>query len=157
MEDIVCRDSCCDGKGSTLTSIIKRSDEPSSIPEEDGDAPSDAGQLKAVLTCLEDSKAEEIVPIDIKEKSALADFMVVASGRSQRHVMAVADHLLRRLKEIGCSNIQVEGLSGGDWVLIDIGDIIIHLFRPEVRAFYNLEKIWLEPEPSENASKNRKR
>ena len=72
--------------------------------------------------------------------------MVIASGRSNRHVAAVADHLLRRLKEIGYGNAKVEGLAGADWVLIDAGDIIVHVFRPEIREFYNLEKMWLTPD-----------
>lgn len=80
--------------------------------------------------------------IDIKGRSAFADSLVVASGRSHRHVGAVADHLLRTLKDAGRGRARVEGLPHCDWVLIDTGDVIIHLFRPEVRAYYNLEKIW---------------
>ncbi|MBZ0163542.1 MAG: ribosome silencing factor [Notoacmeibacter sp.] len=102
-----------------------------------------------VLASLEDSKAEDIVSIDIQGKSSLADYMVVASGRSHRHVAAVADHLLRALKDAGLGNARVEGLSGADWVLIDSGDIIIHIFRPEVREFYNLEKMWQAPDLGE--------
>lgn len=98
--------------------------------------------LETVLASLDDSKAESVISIDIQGKSALGDYIVIASGRSQRHVAAVADHLLRALKEIGYGGAKVEGLSGGDWVLIDTGDIVIHIFRPEVREFYNLEKIW---------------
>ncbi|KXF76365.1 ribosome-associated protein IOJAP [Paramesorhizobium deserti] len=99
-----------------------------------------------VLASLEDSKAESIVSIDIRGKSALGDYMVIASGRSHRHVAAVADQLLRTLKDAGYGNAKVEGLTNGDWVLIDTGDIIIHLFRPEVREFYNIEKMWLTPD-----------
>ena len=99
--------------------------------------------LDLVSGSLEESKAEDITTIDIKGKSALGDYMVVASGRSQRHVAAIADHLLRELKSGGVKSPRVEGLQHGDWVLIDIGDIIIHLFRPEVREFYGLEKMWL--------------
>ncbi len=74
--------------------------------------------------------------------------MVIASGRSHRHVSAIADHLARRLKEAGCGTVRIEGLSSCDWVLIDAGDVVVHLFRPEVRSFYNLEKIWgVEPAP----------
>lgn len=84
--------------------------------------------------------------IDVKGKSSLADALVVASGRSHRHVGAVADHLLRALKDAGHGRARVEGLPACDWVLIDAGDVIVHLFRPEVRAYYNLEKIWsVEP------------
>ncbi|HBM88216.1 MAG: ribosome silencing factor [Parvibaculaceae bacterium] len=98
--------------------------------------------LDLVLTCLDDDKAEEIVSINLEGKSAIADHMVVASGRSQRHVGALADHLTRRMKEEGLGNARVEGLTQSDWVLIDGGDVIIHIFRPEVREFYKLEKMW---------------
>lgn len=105
--------------------------------------------LSTVLASLEDSKAENIVPIDIQGKSSLADYMVVASGRSHRHVAAVADKVLGALKDAGFGNARVEGLSSADWVLIDSGDIIVHVFRPEVREFYNLEKMWLAPDLEE--------
>lgn len=98
---------------------------------------------------LEDSKAEELVTIDIQGKSALGDYMIVASGRSHRHVGAIADHLLRDLKDKGFGTPKVEGLPHCDWVLIDTGDIIIHVFRPEVRAFYAIEKMWQMPEPKD--------
>ncbi len=105
--------------------------------------------LNAVLASLDDSKAENIVSIDIQGKSSLGDYMVVASGRSHRHVAAVADNLIKALKEAGLGTARVEGLSGADWVLIDAGDIIIHVFRPEVREFYNIEKMWQAPELEE--------
>lgn len=105
--------------------------------------------LKTVLVSLEDSKAENIVPIDLYGKSSLADHMVVASGRSHRHVAAVADHLLKALKDAGLGTARVEGMEAGDWVLIDSGDIIVHVFRPEVRDFYNLEKMWQTPDLEE--------
>ncbi len=98
--------------------------------------------LDLVMTCLDDDKAEEIVSINLEGKSAIADHMVVASGRSQRHVGALADHLTRRMKEEGLGNARVEGLPQADWVLIDGGDVIVHIFRPEVREFYKLEKMW---------------
>ncbi|WP_182086116.1 ribosome silencing factor [Aureimonas sp. ME7] len=98
--------------------------------------------IDVVIASLDDSKAEEVVSIDLRTRSALADHMVIASGRSHRHVSAVADHLLRDLKEAGFGNAKVEGLQNGDWVLIDTGDIIVHIFRPEVRSFYNIEKMW---------------
>ena len=91
---------------------------------------------------LDDDKAEDIVLIDLKGKSPMADSMIVASGRSHRHVGALADHILRALKETGHGEARVEGLPHCDWVLIDAGDVIVHLFRPEVRTFYNIEKIW---------------
>lgn len=102
--------------------------------------------LKTVLDSLEDSKAENIVPIDIQGKSSLGDYMVVASGRSNRHVAAVADHLIKALKDAGLGNARVEGLASADWVLIDAGDVIVHIFRPEVREFYNIEKLWQTPD-----------
>jgi ribosome-associated protein len=95
-----------------------------------------------ILTRLDDEKAHDIIFINLKYKSAFADSLIIASGRSHRHVGAVADHLLRALKEAGHGKAKVEGLPGCDWVLIDAGDVIIHLFRPEVRNFYNIEKIW---------------
>ncbi|AZO18193.1 MULTISPECIES: ribosome silencing factor [Mesorhizobium] len=105
--------------------------------------------LDTVLASLEDSKAENIVSIDIQGKSSLGDYMVIASGRSHRHVSAVADHLLKALKDAGLGNARVEGLASADWVLIDSGDIIVHVFRPEVREFYNLEKMWQAPDLEE--------
>ena len=95
---------------------------------------------------LDDEKAQDIVFIDLKDKSSVADGMIVASGRSHRHVGAMADHLLRALKDAGYGKARVEGMPHCDWVLIDAGDVIVHLFRPEVRSFYNIEKIWsVEP------------
>ncbi len=105
--------------------------------------------LQTVLASLDDSKAENIVPIDIQGKSSLADHMVVASGRSHRHVAAVAEHLLKALKEAGLGNARVEGLPSADWVLIDCGDVIVHVFRPEVRDFYQIEKMWQAPDLDE--------
>lgn len=98
--------------------------------------------LKIVLASLDDSKAEETLPIDISGKSPLFDHIVVASGRSHRHVSAIADHLLRDLKTAGLGRASVEGLPACDWVLVDTGDVVVHIFRPEVREFYNIEKIW---------------
>ena len=105
-----------------------------------------------ILAKLDDDKAQEIVLIDLKERSSVADAMIVASGRSHRHVGAIADHLLRALKDHGLGRARVEGLPHCDWVLIDAGDVIVHLFRPEVRAFYNLEKIWSVELPSRAAT-----
>ena len=95
-----------------------------------------------ILSRLDDDKAQEIVLIDLKGKSPMADSMIVASGRSHRHVGALADHVLRTLKDNGHGRARVEGLPHCDWVLIDAGDVIVHLFRPVVRSFYNIEKIW---------------
>jgi ribosome-associated protein len=98
--------------------------------------------LNTILESLDDSKAEDVVPINIQGKSTIGDHMVVASGRSHRHVGAVADYLLRDLKAAGFGSVKIEGMPSCDWVLLDAGDVIIHIFRPEVREFYNLEKMW---------------
>jgi ribosome-associated protein len=96
-------------------------------------------------------KAEDIVNIDLTGKTSIADAMVVASGRSQRHVGSVADRVVKDLGKAGLRGVRVEGMRQADWVLIDAGDVIVHLFRPEVRTFYNIEKIWSAP-PPERAS-----
>jgi ribosome-associated protein len=98
--------------------------------------------LRTVLSRLDAMKAEDTMTIDLRAESAIADYMVVTSGRSNRHVGAVADQVLEDLREAGLSGVRVEGLTQCDWVLIDAGDVIVHIFRPEVRAFYNLEKMW---------------
>ena len=105
--------------------------------------------LQTVLTSLEDSKAEDTIAIDIQGKSALGDHMVVTSGRSHRHVSAIADRLVSDIKAAGLGSARVEGLPHCDWVLVDAGDLIVHIFRPEVRAFYNLEKMWMAEPYSE--------
>ena len=98
--------------------------------------------LALVLARLDDDKAEDIVPIELRGKTTIADYMVVASGRSQRHVGATAEHLVEVLKERGVKGVRVEGFPACDWVLIDASDVIVHIFQPEVRGFYNLEKMW---------------
>ncbi|CUX79750.1 MAG: ribosome silencing factor YbeB [Roseibaca calidilacus] len=101
-----------------------------------------AALLELVLSSLDDDKAEDVVQIDLKGKSAMADTMVVASGRSTRQVAAMAQKLMDRLKETFRLTARVEGKDTGDWVLIDTGDVVVHIFRPEVREFYQLEKMW---------------
>ena len=114
------------------------------VPSHDSEA------LLANLTAwLDDAKAEKVVAIDIKGKSSIGDYMVIATGRSDRHVGAIADQLHRKLKEAGYGRVRVEGQPQCDWVLIDVGDIIVHVFRPEVREFYNLEKMWSAERPSD--------
>jgi ribosome-associated protein len=98
--------------------------------------------LSLILARLDDMKAEETVTIDLRGKSAFSDYMVVTSGRSNRHVGAVAENLAKGLKETGIKKVHIEGLPNCDWVLIDSGDVIVHVFRPEVREFYNLERLW---------------
>jgi len=101
--------------------------------------------LRLVLARLDDAKAEDTTTIDLKGKSSIGDYMVVTFGRSQRHVGAVAEHVLEDLNRAGVPGLRVEGIRHCDWVLIDAGDVIVHVFRPEVRAFYNLEKMWAAP------------
>lgn len=103
--------------------------------------------LETVLSSLDDSKAEDVVTIDLEGKTLIGDYMVIASGRSERHVGAIADNLVKRLKETDVRNLSVEGMPKCDWVLIDAGEVIVHLFQPEVREFYNLEKMWLADRP----------
>ncbi len=98
--------------------------------------------LKQILTWLDDAKAEDIVTIDLHEKSSIGDFMIIATGRSDRHVGAIAEQVQRNLKDLGHGRVRAEGTPQCDWVLVDTGDIILHVFRPEVREFYNLEKMW---------------
>ncbi|MFC0218584.1 ribosome silencing factor [Pseudochelatococcus lubricantis] len=98
---------------------------------------------------LEEMKAEEIVEIDLVGRTTIADTMFVASGRSDRHVGAIAEKVAAALKQAGFGPVRVEGFPACDWVLIDVGDIIVHIFRPEVRSFYNLEKIWSPDRPKE--------
>ena len=98
--------------------------------------------LNMILSRLEDMKAEETVTIDLRGKSAFSDYMIVTSGRANRHVGAIAENVTKGLKENGITGIHVEGLPNCDWVLIDSGDVVVHVFRPEVREFYNLERLW---------------
>ncbi|MEM9348880.1 MAG: ribosome silencing factor [Pseudomonadota bacterium] len=101
---------------------------------------------RALITqTLTEEKAEDVVEIDLRGKSEMGDFMVVASGRSTRQVSALADKLIEKLKQELSIVGRVEGKAAGDWVLIDAGDVIVHIFRPEVREFYQLEKMWLDP------------
>jgi ribosome-associated protein len=98
--------------------------------------------LNLILSRLDDMKAEETVTIDLRGKSSLTDYMIVTSGRANRHVGAIAENVTRALSEVGIKSVHVEGLQNSDWVLIDSGDVIVHVFRPEVREFYNLERMW---------------
>ena len=113
-----------------------------SVSKSGSSHPSAKETLRIVLARLEDMKAEDSVTIDLNGKSSIGDYMVVTSGRSHVHVAAIADNLVKDLKRAGVTGIRVEGLRQGDWVLIDAGDVIAHVFRPEVRDFYSLEKMW---------------
>jgi ribosome-associated protein len=98
--------------------------------------------LKIVEKSLDADKAEDIIAIDLTGKSSIADYMVIASGRSARQLASMAQHLDEKLTTAGISKVNVEGLTQGEWVLLDGGDVIVHLFKPEIRRFYNLEKMW---------------
>jgi ribosome silencing factor RsfS/YbeB/iojap len=95
-----------------------------------------------ITASLDDDKAFDVVVIDLKGKTTFADYMVVATGRSDRQVGAMADHIQEKLRDQGFGRVPIEGRQRGDWVLLDSGDVVVHLFRPEIRSFYNLEKLW---------------
>ena len=118
-------------------STFSMTDAPPSLPE------SEPGSLhELVLTQLDDDQAQDIVSIPLEGKSSIADHMVIASGRSTRQVAAMANKLAEKIKQSGKAMPRIEGLPAADWVLIDAGDVVVHLFRPEVRGFYNLERMW---------------
>ncbi len=114
-------------------------------PESFNDGP----LAKAILAGLEDSKAEDIVKVDVTGKTSLADMMIIATGRSSVHVNAIADRIARACREAGYPSPRIEGQPLCDWVLLDLGDAIVHVFRSEVRQFYNLEKLWSADRPGE--------
>jgi ribosome-associated protein len=117
-------------------------------PADAGAAPSapsagaPASLFDLVLQSLDDDQAQDVVSIPLEGKSSIADHMVIASGRSTRQVAAMAQKLSERIKQGGYGHVRIEGLPAADWVLVDAGDVVIHLFRPEVRSFYNLERMW---------------
>jgi ribosome-associated protein len=117
----------------------KTSTKPAALKAQDADK-----TLNMILSRLDDMKAEETVTIDLRGKSAFSDYMIVTTGRANRHVGAIAENVTKALKETGLKSIHVEGLPNCDWVLIDSGDVIVHVFRPEVREFYNLERLWTQ-------------
>lgn len=134
--------------------VLSHSDPATGLPvgprqkPEKGDATGPEGQSSAALLALvlksvDDDKAENIVQIDLRGRSDVADFMVICSGRSSRQVAAISEKLADRLKQEMRLSVRMEGRETGDWVLIDAGDVIVHVFRPEVREFYQLEKMWL--------------
>jgi ribosome-associated protein len=114
-----------------------------------------ANLVQNVLTALDDAKAEDVVSIELGGKTSIADTMVISTGRSNTHVGSIADRVLKACKAAGVSAPRVEGLPHCDWVLVDAGDVIIHVFRPEVRAFYNLEKMWGGDRPNEAENERR--
>jgi ribosome-associated protein len=125
-------------KGSAKTAR-KTSTKAAALKAQDADK-----TLNMILSRLDDMKAEETVTIDLRGKSAFSDYMIVTTGRANRHVGAIAENVTKALKENGIKGIHVEGLPNCDWVLIDSGDVIVHVFRPEVREFYNLERLWMQ-------------
>lgn len=127
---------------------------PKGTPQRDvlPDRASSKTLLDSILHWLDEAKAEEVVTIDLEGKSTIADYMVVASGRSDRHVGAIGEQVQRKLKEEGLGRVRVEGLEQGDWVLIDAGNIVVHVFRPEVREFYKLERMWAGDRPADAPS-----
>ena len=144
--------------GSTGSKPLNREIAPSAHEEtassdSSPDAQSRIGALEElILKRLDEDKAQDVVFINLKDKSSVADGLIIASGRSHRPVGALADRLLRAIKEQGFGRAKVEGLPHCDWVLIDVGDVVVHLFRPEVRVFYNIEKIWSADVPSRHMS-----
>lgn len=116
----------------------------------------DTGQLvRNILNSLDDAKAEDVLSIDLHGKTSLADAMIIATGRSTTHVSAIADRVIKGCKDAGFPVPRVEGLPHCDWVLVDAGDVIVHVFRPEVRQFYNLEKMWGGDRPAEQKAERR--
>jgi len=115
------------------------------MPEMLKDSVAGSELLELILNSLEDDKAEEIVHVDLRGRSSIGDFMVICSGRSSRQVAAISEKLVERVKASTGRTAKVEGKETGDWVLIDTGDVVVHVFRPEVREFYQLEKMWLSP------------
>lgn len=114
-------------------STVKKTKESRGFPEK---------QLDAALKILDSRKAEDVVMIDLRGKSSLADYMLLATGRSSRQAIAMADYLRVEFEKMGVRNIKIEGMPQGDWVLLDTGDIVVHLFRPEVRAYYAIDDLW---------------
>ncbi len=131
-------------EGSVLTTIAEAATSAQTRTGKGSDQPQpDSEELLArILSSLDDDKAEDVVQIDLRGKSSIGDYMVVASGRSTRQVSSMAEKLVDRLKQEYGRLARVEGKEAGDWVLIDTGDVIVHIFRPEVREFYQLEKMW---------------
>ncbi len=140
-------------KVTTLTQQISRAVTPKSQPSAIAAKPTEqSDMLSSILETLEDAKAEQTIVIDLDGKTTLADAMVITTGRVNRHVSAISDQIIEMLKSHGHTGIRVEGQPHCDWVLIDAGDVIVHVFRPEVRSFYNLEKMWSADRPAERTA-----
>ncbi len=124
------------------TDVANATDTGSIVTSDSPDTTSEA-LLARILTSLDEDKAEDVVQIDLRGKTSIGDYMVICSGRSSRQVTAIAEKLIERLKSEFGRGAKVEGKDTGDWVLVDTGDVILHIFRPEVREFYQLEKMWV--------------
>ncbi len=136
-----------------LTPTINSGAERIQLQPAPGPLPDTGKLVRTVLHSLEDAKAEDIVSINLQGKTTIADIMFVATGRANVHVGAIADRVIKACKEAGYSAPRVEGLPQCDWVLVDAGDVIVHIFRPEVRQFYNLEKMWGGDRPAERGAR----
>jgi ribosome-associated protein len=132
-----------------INTLFSEATAPSFHPLVDPDGCDEGFLARIVMAGLEDAKAEDATLIDLRGKTSIADAMIITTGRSSVHVGSIADRVIRALKDAGQGVPRVEGLAAGDWVLIDAGDIIVHIFRPEVRQFYNLEKMWGADRPLE--------
>ncbi|CUH51217.1 ribosome-associated protein [Shimia marina] len=124
------------------TDVANAADTGPIVTSDSSDATSEA-LLARILTSLDEDKAEDVAQIDLRGKTSIGDYMVICSGRSSRQVVALAEKLVERLKHEFGRAAKVEGKDTGDWVLVDTGDVIVHIFRPEVREFYQLEKMWV--------------
>jgi ribosome-associated protein len=140
------------GKRSLSTPALSRADARRAPARVSKVRPDAEETLRLILGSIDDMKAEDTVTIDLTGKTSIADCMVVTSGRSNRQVGAIADRVLEDLHKAGVKNVRIEGKSNCDWVLIDAGDVIVHVFRPEVRAFYQLEKMWARGRAAAQAS-----
>jgi len=131
-------------KSTVAKAVIAKKAAPKKAAASEAVRDSAAETLKLVLGRLEDMKAEETVTIDLRGKSAFSDYLVVTTGRSNRHVSSIAENVTKGLKEAGQKKLHVEGMTNADWVLVDTGEVILHVFRPEVREFYNIERLWAQ-------------
>ena len=131
-----------------MESLLTASHQESPAKVSVSDGPEAKELSKFIQDVLDENSAQDVIEIDIRGKSSIADYLLVASGRSNRHVSALADYVQRSLKERGFKDLIVEGQKAADWVLIDAGDVVVHIFRPEVREFYQLEKMWLTGDPA---------
>lgn len=143
------------GEQALTPTVQARTDKTLSDPVRVQAEPDTGHLVRNILNSLDDSKAEDVLSIDLHGKTSVADAMIIATGRSTTHVSAIADRVMKGCKEAGFASPRVEGLPYCDWVLVDAGDVIVHLFRPEVRQFYNLEKMWGGDRPAEQKAEQK--